>query len=78
MSLHFEQEDIINLLLGVEIAINNRSLTKEQASKVFPSWNKIAAELEKFKRQQVFEKLYSEIPVPNVTQEPVPAPAPGQ
>ena len=63
--------DIVNLISATEIAINKRIYTKEQIDKFFPSWNNIAATLEKHKRQLLIQDLYKEhvqIPVPEPEQ----------
>jgi hypothetical protein len=75
---NIDQTDLINIVLGIELAINRKAFSREEAYKIFPSWNNIASILEKNKRSIIFEQQYAEVPVPAPAPvpEPVQVPAP--
>ena len=52
--------DIVNLVAATEIAINKKVYSREQIEKFFPSWNNIAANLEKHRRHLQVQELYKE------------------
>jgi hypothetical protein len=58
--MNIDINDVITLISATEIAINKKVFTKEEITKIFPSWNNLAATLEKHKRQLLVDKLYSE------------------
>ncbi len=66
-SPEFDFMELLSIIQGLEIAINRKVFTKEEISKIFPAWNNVASELEKYKRHVIVKKLYQE--QDNISQE---------
>lgn len=58
--MNIDLKDIVQLTSAIEIVLNKKLLTKEEATAVFPAWNNVVTQIEKHKRDLLFMKVYEE------------------
>jgi len=72
MSINIGLNDMNTLLKALELSMNRKTFSKEEASQFFPIWNNLTTEFDKLRRQNAFEAMY---PVKTVVEEPSAAPS---